>query len=381
MGCHFEESTHMFSSYYDSGICLNNVKCLPVSIIVHDGNRVNRHEPNMEPVVEKTTTSCQMQTNNLSVYRTSETLVVSSASSSSSSFTRHTCTSDVVSSTVEYSVGSDDSESNGDTVAVSFLSAPETSMPVKKPYRESRGKMRFKKFFEPLRRSHSAGNPKDSPKMFYSSKYPTHKQDEDDQESVDTGRGSMEPLGDEQEEKTSKLGKEPKKKSLTAEVKEKLYVLRHRYSNLSLSSSKDNKQDRAIIELARNWATSFECLLADKYGVQCLRQFLKSEFSDENIEFWIACEEYKTLKPNKMAAQAQRIFSEFIQHQAPREINIDSRTRDVTYANMDNPDIRTFDAAQRRIQALMDKDSYPRFLESHLYHELLRGQQPSPVSP
>ena len=177
-GCHFEESTHMFSSYYDSGICLNNVKCLPVSIIVHDGNRVNRHEPSMEPVVEKTTTSCQMQTNNLSVYRTSETLVVSSASSSSSSFTRHTCTSDVVSSTVEYSVGSDDSESNGDTVAVSFLSAPETSMPVKKPYRESRGKMRFKKFFEPLRRSHSAGNPKDSPKMFYSSKYPTHKQDE-----------------------------------------------------------------------------------------------------------------------------------------------------------------------------------------------------------
>ena len=37
---------------------------------------------------------------------------------------------------------------------------------------------------------------------------------QDDQESVDTGRGSMEPLGDEQEEKTSKLGKEPKKKSL-----------------------------------------------------------------------------------------------------------------------------------------------------------------------
>jgi len=55
------------------------------------------------------------------------------------------------------------------------------------------------------------------------------------------------------------------------------------------------------------------------------------------------------------------------------QINLDSITREVVYANMARgADIATFEPAQRRIQALMDKDSYPRFISSDLYQYLLQ---------
>jgi len=59
-------------------------------------------------------------------------------------------------------------------------------------------------------------------------------------------------------------------------------------------------------------------------GRQWFHEFLKSEFSEENIEFWIACEDYKNLRTTTTASwvsPAQKIFSEFIAHQAPREVS------------------------------------------------------------
>ena len=60
-------------------------------------------------------------------------------------------------------------------------------------------------------------------------------------------------------------------------------------------------------------------------GRQCFREFLKSEFSEENIEFWIACEDYKNLKTTpttNLTVSAQKIFAEFVAHQAPREVSL-----------------------------------------------------------
>ena len=50
------------------------------------------------------------------------------------------------------------------------------------------------------------------------------------------------------------------------------------------------------------------------------RDFLRSEYSDENLEFWIACEEYRALKDDRLVAQAQKIFADFVAIQAPREV-------------------------------------------------------------
>ncbi|XP_070797160.1 regulator of G-protein signaling 21 [Pituophis catenifer annectens] len=120
-----------------------------------------------------------------------------------------------------------------------------------------------------------------------------------------------------------------------------------------------------------SWMESVDTLLANKDGLDAFRTFLKSEFSEENIEFWLACEDFKKTKSAaKVASKAQRIYSEFIQADAPQEINIDFNTRDRIMEAILKPTLNCFDDAQKLIYSLMVKDSFPRFLKSEAYKEL-----------
>ncbi|KAL4218914.1 Regulator of G-protein signaling 3 [Mactra antiquata] len=123
---------------------------------------------------------------------------------------------------------------------------------------------------------------------------------------------------------------------------------------------------------AIQWGTSFEALLRDKNGLEMFKNFLKSEFSEENIEFWISCEEFKSVRTNKLVAEAKRIYSQFIAIKAPKQVNIDSKTRLDTVTNLENPTRDMFKEAQKRVQFLMENDSYKRFLDSEQYRQLLR---------
>ncbi|XP_053100979.1 regulator of G-protein signaling 8 isoform X6 [Hemicordylus capensis] len=103
-----------------------------------------------------------------------------------------------------------------------------------------------------------------------------------------------------------------------------------------------DKPNRALKRLsteeASRWADSFDVLLSHKYGVAAFRAFLKTEFSEENLEFWLACEEFKkTRSTAKLASKAQRIFEEFIDVQAPRELTTFTSELLVTGSNIFNP--------------------------------------------
>uniref|UniRef100_A0A3B4A3F6 RGS domain-containing protein n=1 Tax=Periophthalmus magnuspinnatus TaxID=409849 RepID=A0A3B4A3F6_9GOBI len=116
------------------------------------------------------------------------------------------------------------------------------------------------------------------------------------------------------------------------------------------------------------WSHSLEKLLASKYGLKIFQAFLKSEYSDENIEFWLVCEDYKKIKSSyRMSSRARRIFKRYIQVEAPKEINIDQKTREIIHQNIAEPIATCFDEAQKIVFGLMEKDSYPRFLRSSLY--------------
>ena len=57
-------------------------------------------------------------------------------------------------------------------------------------------------------------------------------------------------------------------------------------------------------------------------GLELFREYLRSEYSEENLEFWIACEEYRTMPDERqLIPQAQKIFTDFVAIQAPREVN------------------------------------------------------------
>lgn len=112
--------------------------------------------------------------------------------------------------------------------------------------------------------------------------------------------------------------------------------------------------------------------------MKIFQAYLKSEFSDENIEFWLVCEDYKKMKSSfRMSSRAKKIFKRYIQAEAPREINIDHNTRELIRRNMKTPDSLCFDDARRIVYGLMEKDSYPRFLRSDLYKDLLESTSES----
>ncbi|KAI4886269.1 hypothetical protein NFI96_010598, partial [Prochilodus magdalenae] len=127
------------------------------------------------------------------------------------------------------------------------------------------------------------------------------------------------------------------------------------------------------LEDASSWSESIEKLLGCKAGQLAFQEFLRSEYSEENILFWQACEEYKKIKSTpEMIIAANRIYSEFVQVEAPRQINIDSGTRTNITKNISEPNLNSFDTAQKMIYSLMTRDCYPRFLKSDIYQALLR---------
>ncbi|XP_063334529.1 regulator of G-protein signaling 3a isoform X2 [Pelmatolapia mariae] len=179
--------------------------------------------------------------------------------------------------------------------------------------------------------------------------------------------------------------KKKKSKNLAKDMKNRLAFLRRRNespgSNPAGKLDKSMKSVKPTPEEALKWGDSLDKLLAHKYGLAAFRAFLRTEFSEENLEFWLACEEYKKIKSqSKMASKAKKIFAEYIAIQSCKEVNLDSYTRDHTKDNLQNVTRSCFDLAQRRIYGLMEKDSYPRFLRSELYLDLINQKKPSSTS-
>ncbi|XP_071448992.1 regulator of G-protein signaling loco isoform X2 [Hetaerina americana] len=134
------------------------------------------------------------------------------------------------------------------------------------------------------------------------------------------------------------------------------------------------------------WASSFEKLLEDPIGLHTFAEFLKKEFSAENIYFWVACERYRNTpndpvksgdgkgggnQQSRRAALAQDIFERHLCLGAPEPVNVDSHARQETEEGLAAAQPTLFLQAQKQIFNLMKFDSYPRFLKSDLYKECL----------
>ena len=58
------------------------------------------------------------------------------------------------------------------------------------------------------------------------------------------------------------------------------------------------------MEVLREWEASFNAMLKHPDGIKLFEDFLMSEFSEENIQFWKACESYKTV-PDRQVERGQ----------------------------------------------------------------------------
>ncbi|KAL0099996.1 hypothetical protein PUN28_019465 [Cardiocondyla obscurior] len=122
-----------------------------------------------------------------------------------------------------------------------------------------------------------------------------------------------------------------------------------------------------------SWANGFEKLLEDPKGLQTFAEFLKKEFSHENIYFWAACERYKDTKDVTVRRRlACQIYQRHLSSTAAEPVNVDSHASgQITQDLLDEAPANLFLQAQKQVFNLMKFDSYPRFLRSELYRACL----------
>ncbi|KAJ8383159.1 hypothetical protein SKAU_G00039370 [Synaphobranchus kaupii] len=145
-------------------------------------------------------------------------------------------------------------------------------------------------------------------------------------------------------------------------------------SNASLPSVQSHR--RHTERRVASWAVCFERLLQDPVGVRYFSEFLKKEFSEENILFWQACEYFSHVPENdkkQLSQRAREIYNSFLSSKATTPVNIDSQAQladDIL--NAPRPDM--FTEQQLQIFNLMKFDSYSRFLKSSLYQECMLAE-------
>ncbi|XP_073718554.1 regulator of G-protein signaling 12b isoform X1 [Misgurnus anguillicaudatus] len=145
-------------------------------------------------------------------------------------------------------------------------------------------------------------------------------------------------------------------------------------SNASLPSIQCHR--RHSERRVASWAVCFERLLQDPVGVRYFSEFLKKEFSEENILFWQACEYFSHVPETdkkQLSQRARDIYNSFLSSKATTPVNIDSQAQladDIL--NAPRPDM--FKEQQLQIFNLMKFDSYTRFLKSYLYQECMLAE-------
>uniref|UniRef100_A0A6P4EDB1 Regulator of G-protein signaling 17 n=1 Tax=Drosophila rhopaloa TaxID=1041015 RepID=A0A6P4EDB1_DRORH len=136
--------------------------------------------------------------------------------------------------------------------------------------------------------------------------------------------------------------------------------------------------EQPTLEEIRSWGKSFDKLMKSTAGRKVFQNFLRSEFSEENILFWLACEDLKKESSAELVEEKARlIYEDYISILSPREVSLDSRVREIVNRNMIEPTTHTFDEAQIQIYTLMHRDSYPRFLNSQKFKTLAQLQDNS----
>jgi regulator of G-protein signaling len=123
------------------------------------------------------------------------------------------------------------------------------------------------------------------------------------------------------------------------------------------------------------WGQSFELLLNDPAGLHSFAEFLKKEFSGENIYFWTACERFRQINDiSERTKEALAIFDKHLANGSLEPVNVDSQARLKAQDRLPSAEKDLFIQAQKQIFNLMKFDSYPRFIRSDLYKTCLDAE-------
>ncbi|XP_062320068.1 regulator of G-protein signaling 17 [Osmerus eperlanus] len=145
-----------------------------------------------------------------------------------------------------------------------------------------------------------------------------------------------------------------------------------------MDSIEATEEQHPSLEELVSWARSFEMMMRSSEGRELFSEFLRSEYSEENLLFWLACEDLKKeTNPTAVEEKARIIYEDYVSILSPKEVSLDSRVREGINQTLAEPSNLMYEEAQLQIYTLMHRDSFPRFLNSSVYRDLLDGRRRS----
>jgi hypothetical protein len=80
------------------------------------------------------------------------------------------------------------------------------------------------------------------------------------------------------------------------------------------------------------------------------KEFLKKEFSQENIDFWVKCENFKKIEnPLDLKKAADEIWNTYLDTSSMYQINVDSKARGHSKDALIHPNNKMFEMAQTHV--------------------------------
>ncbi|CAG0889306.1 unnamed protein product [Darwinula stevensoni] len=125
------------------------------------------------------------------------------------------------------------------------------------------------------------------------------------------------------------------------------------------------------LEEIRSWGESFDRLMKHQAGRRVFSEFLRHEYSEENMLFWVACEELKNeTDVVRVSEKVRVIYEDYVSILSPKEVSLDARVRELINQRITKPSPDIFKEAQAQIYILMQRDSYPRFVVSPIFYKV-----------
>uniref|UniRef100_H2Z8N2 RGS domain-containing protein n=1 Tax=Ciona savignyi TaxID=51511 RepID=H2Z8N2_CIOSA len=102
-------------------------------------------------------------------------------------------------------------------------------------------------------------------------------------------------------------------------------------------------------------------LMSRTVGVAAFREYLASEYSENNLDFWIDCEKYRHSNEQDMESVAGRIVAKYLKPGSPHEVNLNYASRKFAELKAAKREREAFANVQDNVFNLMNQDSFLRF--------------------
>jgi len=172
--------------------------------------------------------------------------------------------------------------------------------------------------------------------------------------------------------KTGSEGTESKRSGNTEEKSSKGLFARHRASIQGIFEGDKTKKDTPRRRVPN---IPLQAVLLSPQGVSLFAKFLESEFSVENLAFWIAINEFKISFHQNDGRDptivGREIFNYYVGDSATQLVNISGKSRQSLKNIFENNEAEIvstiFDEAQNEVFLVLQRDSYHRFKQTEVF--------------